>query len=912
MTTSSTENHVDCMHETCTDSHASSQESHKISLIGDSADNRLFASSVMLDQIYYRTLLGDLGADTLYGGYGIVQLSGGLGADNFICGVTPGSTGTTDSTTILDYSNLDGDRIFLSSGLTPTDVIVRAVSEGDLLSFNNLYDPDRIPAALGDSVIIDKVSSQPIAVIKNTIFSDIQFGDINTLGLTANEIAHLAPPTGGLIIPLNFVPPAPAFGPRIVEYADLGSRPAYYLSSGIYTSLAGASDTFNKFVSFDFTDPPAPYGTYLNGRVGPLQHSHANELELFFVVSGKYIFTEGMQDGDRGVLEDHVLTAGTLGYGPLGRVHGFRAVPGDGPGKIFSIALPAGLDAFFQNSGATVSNRYDQITPNSQPEASNTSFWAGQRGDQIFLTGWDLGQISGPAAGAWSELRPDYSGPAIDGRPVPTFAPPWPDMVTSSIYSEDRPTSVGHFGEKRITLVTADEAKAVTGRVAWKGPFSLPSEPGGTFEYDYISLPAGLNSDYQITSLVEEAPHDPRDPTPSSFIVLYSLDGPLSIRLYDQYNPITQTLTESTFTLDPLTYVQLPTGTRYSLANIGSEPAQALSIHLFNQVTPLAPTLDNFVTAAAEDQGLVKLFDSVGTLKKQFTAFEGFKGHLSLAYGDLNSDGVKDIIAAAGSGGGPHVKVFDGLSGNEIVSFYAYDSNFRGGVNVAAGDLNGDGKLELITGAGAGGGPHVKAFSLSFAGGFGTPQEVASFFAYDAGFRGGVSVASGDIDGNGTFDIITGAGAGGGPHVRAFSFGPPAPLLGPIRELASFYAYDANFRGGVNVASGDLDGVGADEIITGAGTGGGPHVKAFNRATDGSLNTVSSFMAYDSSFTGGVTVGSMLATSTSTISTVLTGAGPGGGPHVRGFDLSNPILQPREVLSLYAADPAVTSGVAVS
>src|SRR5206468_2871259 len=133
-----------------------------------------------------------------------------------------------------------------------------------------------------------------------------------------------------------------------------------------------------------------------------------------------------------------------------------------------------------------------------------------------------------------------------------------------------------------------------------------------------------------------------------------------------------------------------------------------------------------------------------------------------------------DLVVAAGPGG-PHVKVIDGTKLNNVdekgviadsallASFYAYDNIFAGGVWVAAGDVNHDGRADIITGAGAGGGPHVKVFSgLDF-----TPLQ--SFFAYDAGFSGGVRVAAGDVTGDGFADVITGPERAGGPNVKVFS-----------------------------------------------------------------------------------------------------------------------------------------------
>src|SRR5262245_45499314 len=127
-----------------------------------------------------------------------------------------------------------------------------------------------------------------------------------------------------------------------------------------------------------------------------------------------------------------------------------------------------------------------------------------------------------------------------------------------------------------------------------------------------------------------------------------------------------------------------------------------------------------------------------------------------------------------------------------MFSFYAYNPAFTGGVRVAAGDTDGDGIAEVITGAGPFGGPHVRVIQLAG----GTPRELASFYAYDPAFIGGVWVGAADIDGDGTMEIVTGAGPFGGPHVRVLRASG-----GTVTEVASFYAYDPRFIGGVSVAS---------------------------------------------------------------------------------------------------------------
>ncbi|MEY2469935.1 MAG: thermitase [Actinomycetota bacterium] len=251
----------------------------------------------------------------------------------------------------------------------------------------------------------------------------------------------------------------------------------------------------------------------------------------------------------------------------------------------------------------------------------------------------------------------------------------------------------------------------------------------------------------------------------------------------------------------------------------------------------------------------------------------GFGGGVGVAIGDVTAASAgSEIVTAAGPGGGPHVRVFSSSMNPLGGGFYAYGANFSGGVDVAVGDAvaesPGD---EIVTGAGPGAAPHVRTFLGDGSPAPGGPG--SGFYAYGEGFHGGVMVAVGDVrpDVPGE-EIVTGAGAGGGPHVRVFS-ADGTPLDG-----GGFFAFDAAFHNGVQVAVGNFDGGDGMEIAVAAGPGGGPHVRTFRG--DGSPIS-GGFFAYAQNFNGGVDIAS--AQLDGGLDEIVTVPRSGGGPHVRPF-----------------------------
>jgi hypothetical protein len=350
---------------------------------------------------------------------------------------------------------------------------------------------------------------------------------------------------------------------------------------------------------------------------------------------------------------------------------------------------------------------------------------------------------------------------------------------------------------------------------------------------------------------------------------------------------------ETTFNATPGQVIYVIAGTGYDQLGTGVIGTPTIGAYVFetgifvppDPPPPPPPVFFGAMATALDAGGLpsVQVIDlNTGATIRQFNAYDPrFNGGVRVAFADVNGDGVRDVITAPGAGGGPHIRVFSGVNFQQLTtpigSFLAYDPGFFGGIYVAAGDINADGAADIITAAGAGGGPHVRVFSGA------TGDVITEFMAYDLAFRGGVTVATGDVNGDGQVDILTGAGPGGGPHVLAFD--------GATRGiLMSLFAYALNFSGGVFVSSADVNGDGRSDIVTGAGQGGSSHIRVFDSAT---TNPYSSFLAFppatgsaqfvgDSNYNGGVRILSRDITGDG-FAEIIAVTGAGSRPRARFF-----------------------------
>lgn len=254
-----------------------------------------------------------------------------------------------------------------------------------------------------------------------------------------------------------------------------------------------------------------------------------------------------------------------------------------------------------------------------------------------------------------------------------------------------------------------------------------------------------------------------------------------------------------------------------------------------DQFTPKLIAVTDHIGLSATP--LVRLVDPVsGQVVNQFSAFEpGYNGGVQAVLGDFNGDGRQEVAAAAGRWLTGTVRFFS-TDGTPLPSFDTapFGAGWKGGLNLAAGDVDGDGRDDLIAAKASGDG-EVRIFR-----GVAGSDPIANtpfrtIRPFGNGYVGGATVAAADM---GTFtngavtnagkqdgkaEVIVGSGLLVRPVVRVYDVGPTTPkVVDTINPLS------AGNRGGVSVAAARINQDSIPEIIVSSGVQGRPVTEIYD------------------------------------------------------------------------------------
>jgi hypothetical protein len=289
--------------------------------------------------------------------------------------------------------------------------------------------------------------------------------------------------------------------------------------------------------------------------------------------------------------------------------------------------------------------------------------------------------------------------------------------------------------------------------------------------------------------------------------------------------------------------VNTTSGAATAIGTLGAGTTQVIDL-------AVGPLFDQ-VAVGGSANGQVQLLTPAGgvvSVGPVVTTFAGLGVNVRSTTGDVNGDGIDDLIAVTGPGTPLRLTVVSGADNSTVLvapfAPFAGSEDFVGGGFVSAGDFDGDNRDEVVVSPDQGGGPRVTVFSLV---GAATTLTVRSnFFGItgDPNFRGGVRTAVGDVNNDGTPDLAVAAGFLGGPRIALFD--GDTVLTTPTKLVNDFFAFPedaATLRNGAFVAIGDLNGDNFGDLIFGGGPGGAPRVYVLSGALVTAGNIAGAYVA---------------------------------------------------------------------
>lgn len=275
----------------------------------------------------------------------------------------------------------------------------------------------------------------------------------------------------------------------------------------------------------------------------------------------------------------------------------------------------------------------------------------------------------------------------------------------------------------------------------------------------------------------------------------------------------------------------------------GQTFAQDVTVTIPFDVGPFAGDFSTLRIVQREADGTLSVVDpqtyvinaAQGTVSfptRHFTSFRAFApsgGPLPPlpSRQDLNGDGIDDLVVPAPNAGFATGRVYVFFGGQSLTSRSsgAADVTIEGasqgdllGVEVAAGDVNGDTRADLLVTTEAGDGAVLVFFGGSSQFGPTGPQDADVTISGQSGQGGFHDIATGDVGGDSTPDVVLGSegAANGVGAVYVFLGGPQLASTDTSNAAATFTGEQVGDLFGATVSVGDVIGDGRAEIVVGA------------------------------------------------------------------------------------------------